>query len=201
MWRQPSCDRRLSCFAQRWLRTKPALRRQQGKSGSGRSCGRRGGQARELMEVLKRCAQLDDGGDHDRAGGRRHALKAQRYAGHHARAGFAGSGLAGGRSVGGRFAGSGFGVMARHVIRHPGHRCRFGRPLHAFHGGGIERRHTDPGDQEDREHPSYERWHGHVGTLSYRRRSAKPPAGAWHHNSERKMAHGLGWRNWPAKEL
>jgi hypothetical protein len=59
------------------LRTKPALRRQQGKSGSGRSCGRRGREARELIEVLKRRAQLYDGGGDDRAGCRRHALEAQ----------------------------------------------------------------------------------------------------------------------------
>jgi hypothetical protein len=151
------------------LRTKPALRRQQGKSGSGRSCGRRGDEVRELVEVLECRARFYDDGNRDRAGDRRHALKAQRQAGHHAGAGFAGR-----RSVGGRFVGSGFGVMARHVVRRPGRRRRLGRALHALHGGRIERRHAHPDDQKDRKHSSDEGWHVHMGTLSHRSRLAKP---------------------------
>src|SRR6202171_4793925 len=43
----------------RVTRTKPALRRQQGKSGSGRSRGGRGGQARQLSNVLGGRWRLD----------------------------------------------------------------------------------------------------------------------------------------------
>jgi hypothetical protein len=159
------------------LRTKPAVRRQQGKSGSGRSGGRRGDEARELVEVLECRAQFYNGGDHDGAGDWWQALRAQRQAGGHAGAGFAGRRSVGGRSAGGRFVGSELGVMARHVVRRPGRRRRLGGAFHALHGGRIERRHADPDDQKDRKHSSDERWHVHVGTLSYWSGPAKPSSG------------------------
>src|SRR6266404_29038 len=83
-WRSLSCDKH-RCVPIAIKRTEPALARQQGKSGSGRPCGRRRRHACAFLDVLEICTRPYRRGRNDSTSYWWHTLEAQRQANNHER--------------------------------------------------------------------------------------------------------------------